>query len=132
MGLITVIVGSVTLGVRYLDKFRSKFMKVTLSNGTISNTVVSICLFVASFFGFTVSCTYILAPCLLLVSKKDRKKSINLYKAAQAIIFAISITLGSMFLSVSVSYILLWLDYNGPYSNLNPFINYEPYTDFIA
>lgn len=132
MGLITVIFGSVTLGVRYLDKFRSKFMKVTLSNGTIANTIVSLCLFIASFFGFTVSCTYILAPSLLLVSKKDRKKTINLYKAAQAVIFAISITLGSMFLSVSVSYILLWLDYNGPYSNLSPYINEAPYYDFTA
>jgi phosphate/sulfate permease len=132
VGLVTVILGSVTLGVRYLDKFRSKFMKVTLSNGTISNTIVSLCLFFASFFGFTVSSTYILAPCLLLLSKKDRKKGINLYKAAQAVIFAISITLGSMFLSVGVSYVLLWLDYHGPYSNLSPYINLDPYQDFTT
>lgn len=125
VGLVSVIIGSVTLGVRYLDKFRSKFMKVTLSNGFIANTSVSLCLFFASFFGFTVSCTYILSPCLLMLTKKDKGKTINPLKAAMAVIFAISITLGSMFLSVSVSYILLDLDYNGPYSNLNPYINYS-------
>lgn len=108
------ILGSITLGVRYLDKFRSKFMKVTLSNGFISNTCVSLCLFFSSYLGFTVSCTYILSPCLILLTKKDKNKKINPYMAAKAIIFAISITMGSMFLSVGISYILLDLDYNGP------------------
>lgn len=75
------IAGSITLGVRYLDKFRSKFMKVTLSNGLIANTCSSLCLFFASYFGFTVSCTYILSPCLLLLTKKDKNKSINPFLA---------------------------------------------------
>lgn len=100
-------------------------MKVTLSNGFISNTCVSLCLFLASFFGFTVSCTYILAPCLMMLTKKDKGKTLNPYKAGMAVVFAISITLVSMFLSVCVSWLLLDLDYNGPYSNLNPYINYS-------
>jgi len=117
-------IGSVTLGVRYLDKFRSKFMNVTLSNGFICNTCVSLCLFFSSFLGFTVSCTYILAPSLVLLTKMEKGKSINPYKAAMAVIFAICITLMSMFLSVSVSWFLLYLDYKGPYSNLDDkFIN---------
>lgn len=37
-----------------------------------------------------------------------------------------------MFLSVSVSYVLLWLDYHGPYSNLSPYINLDPYQDFTT
>ena len=48
VGLFSVIAGSVTLGVRYMHKFRSKFMKITLSNGFISNTCVSLCLFLSS------------------------------------------------------------------------------------
>jgi phosphate/sulfate permease len=123
VGLFSVIAGSVTLGVRYMHKFRSKFMKITLSNGFISNTCVSLCLFLSSYLGFTVSCTYILAPCLLLLTKKDKNKMINWYKAAKAVIFAITITLGSAFLSVAMSWILLKLDYDGPYSNLNTYIN---------
>ena len=116
VGLVSVIFGSVTLGVRYLDKFRSKFMKITLSNGFISNTCVSVCLFSSSYLGFTVSCTYILAPCLLLLTKQDKKKSINPYKAVKAVLFAIMITLMSAFMSVIISLILLDLDYNGPYN----------------
>ena len=116
VGLVSVIFGSVTLGVRYLDKFRSKFMKITLSNGFISNTCVSVCLFFSSYLGFTVSCTYILAPCLLLLTKQDKKKSINPYKAVKAVLFAIMITLMSAFMSVIISLILLDLDYNGPYN----------------
>jgi hypothetical protein len=54
----------------------------------------------------------------------EKGKSINPYKAAMAVIFAICITLMSMFLSVSVSWFLLYLDYKGPYSNLDDkFIN---------
>jgi phosphate/sulfate permease len=123
VGIVSVICGSITLGVRYLDKFRSKFMKVTLSNGFICNTCTSICLFLASSLGFTVSCTYILAPSLLLCTKLDRKKMINTYKALIAVVFAVLVTCMSMFLSVIVSYIMLYLDYKGPFSNLDPYYN---------
>jgi phosphate/sulfate permease len=71
IGLVSVILGTITLGVRYLDKYRSKFMKITLSNGFIANTIVSLVLFFASSLNYTVSCTYILAPCLLLLRKMD-------------------------------------------------------------
>jgi len=98
-------------------------MKVTLSNGCIANTCTSICLFTASFLGFTVSCTYILSPCLLMLTKLDKKKSIRPLMAARAVIFAVIITLGSMLLTVSVSYCLLWLDYEGPYNDLSPYYN---------
>jgi len=46
-------------------------MKITLSNGFIANTVVSLVLFLSSSINYTVSCTYILAPCLLLLRKLD-------------------------------------------------------------
>ena len=89
-------------------------MAISLSNGFIANTCVSLVLFFSSYMGFTVSCTYILSPCLLLLRKKDKGKSLNVYKGLKAVIFAVSITLVSAFLSVTVSYFLLWLDYNGP------------------
>ena len=119
IGLVSVLFGTLTLGVRYLNKYRNKFMKVTLANGFIANTCVSLALFLASSLNFTVSCTYILAPCLLLLRKKDENKKINKYKAVNAVIFAVSITLISAFLSVSTSWILLYLDYDGPYHNQN-------------
>jgi phosphate/sulfate permease len=81
IGLISVSLGSITLGKRYLYKFRHKFMKTTLTNGYIANTCVALVLFFSSLLNFTVSCTYILMPCLLLLHKKDRKKQINIYKA---------------------------------------------------
>jgi phosphate/sulfate permease len=81
IGLISVSFGSITLGKRYLYKFRHKFMKTTLTNGFIANTCVALVLFFASLLNFTVSCTYILMPCLLLLHKQDRKKKINIYKA---------------------------------------------------
>lgn len=114
IGLVSVLLGTITLGVRYLDKYRHKFMKITCSNGFIANTCVSLVLFFASSLNYTVSCTYILTPCLLLLRKMDEKKQINKFKAVKAIIFAISITLVSAFLSVGTSWILLYLDYNGP------------------
>jgi phosphate/sulfate permease len=81
IGLISVSFGSITLGKRYLYKFRHKFMKTTLTNGFIANTCVALILFFSSLLNFTVSCTYILMPCLLLLHKQDRKKKINIYKA---------------------------------------------------
>ena len=96
-------------------------MKTTLTNGFIANTCVSLTLFMSSLLNFTVSCTYILMPCLLLLFKLDRKKSVNTYKAIQAVLIAIGITAMSAGLSVVVSYGLLYLDYSGPgaaYNNL--------------
>ena len=81
IGLISVSFGSITLGKRYLYKFRANFMKTTLINGFIANTCVALVLFLSSLLNFTVSCTYILMPCLLLLSKLDRDKNINIYKA---------------------------------------------------
>ena len=116
IGLISVLFGTVTIGVRYLDKHREKFMRISLSNGFIVNTCVSCVLFFASYLGFTVSCNYILAPSLVLLSQKDKGRKVNKFKSAKAIIFAIGVTLFSAFFSVTMSYCLLWLDYNGPYS----------------
>jgi len=81
IGLISVSLGSITLGKRYLYKFRHKFMKTTLTNGFIANTCVALVLFLSSALNFTVSCTYILMPCLLLLYKQDHDKQINKYKA---------------------------------------------------
>lgn len=125
IALFAVVMGAISLGVRYLDKFRSKFMRVSLSNGCIANTCASLCLFLSSFLGFTVSCTYILSPCLLMLTKMDRHKKIRPLLAAKAVIFAVGITFMSMLLTVCVAYSLLWLDYEGPYNSLNPYYNYN-------
>ena len=119
VGLVSVLLGIVTIGVRYLDKHREKFMKVSLLNGFIANTVASCCLFFSSYLGFTVSCTYILVPALTLLAKKDTGKTLDKFKSAKAILFAIGVTIFSAFFSVITAYCLLWLDYNGPYSNSN-------------
>jgi len=74
-----VVLGTITLGKRYLVKYRAKFMKTSLANGFIANTCVSLCLFFASAFAYTVSCTYILSPSLLLLYKRDRGKSFDRY-----------------------------------------------------
>jgi hypothetical protein len=60
-----------------------------------------------------------------MLTKKDKGKRLNLLKAAMAVLFAISITLGSMLLSVCVSWLLLSLDYNGPYNSVGNYINYN-------
>ena len=119
IGLLSVSFGTVTLGKRYLYKFRGKFMQTTLFNGFIANTCTALVLFLSSLLNFTVSCTYILMPCLLLLSKIDKQKKINIYKAIQAVILAIGITIMSAFLSVITSYFLLYLDYSGPNAAFN-------------
>ena len=94
-------------------------MKTTIANGFIANTCVSIMLFAASFLNFTVSSTYILMPCLLMLKKKESKKNINPYKAIKAVIFAVFITVFSMAMSVVMSWGLLYLDYKGPHHDQN-------------
>ena len=71
IGLVSVLLGSVLLGQRLLYKYRKNFMKTTIANGFIANTCISIMLFAASFLNFTVSSTYILMPCLLMLKKKE-------------------------------------------------------------
>jgi phosphate/sulfate permease len=119
IGLLSVSLGSITLGKRYLYKFRHNFMKTTLTNGFIANTCVSIVLFFSSMLNFTVSCTYILMPCLLLLYKLDKGKSIDIYKAIQAVLIACTITFGSALLSVVCTWGLLYLDYSGPGAEFN-------------
>jgi phosphate/sulfate permease len=119
IGLISVSLGSITLGKRYLNKFRHKFMKTNLTNGFIANTCVALVLFFSSLLNFTVSCTYILMPCLMLLHNQDRNKKINIYKATQAVLLAIGITFLSALLSVITSYGLLYLDYSGPRAAFN-------------
>ena len=119
IGLISVSLGSITLGKRYLYKFRSHFMQTMLIDGFIANTCVALVLFMSSLMNFTVSCTYILFPSLLLLSKLRSHENINKYKAIQAVIVAIGITVMSAFLSVVTCYILLYLDYNGPNAAFN-------------
>lgn len=94
-------------------------MNVTASNGIIANTCCAIMLYSASMMNFTISGTYILMPILLILRKKDQKKPVNKLKAFKAIIGAIFITILSMFMSVAMSCLLLWLDYKGPYAELN-------------
>ena len=108
--------GSFLLGQRLLYKSKKKFMNVTSSNGIIANTSVSIMLYFSSMLNFTISGTYILVPTLLLLRKRDEKKSINTLKALKATIAAIFITALSMFLSVIMSCLLLYLDYKGPHA----------------
>ena len=114
IGLASVLFGSILLGQRLLYKYRKNFMKTTIANGFIANTCVSIMLFAASFLNFTVSSTYILMPCLLMLKKKESKKPVNPFKAIKAVIFAVFITVFSMAMSVGISWVLLYLDYKGP------------------
>lgn len=119
IGIASVLIGSFLLGQRLLYKQKKKFMNVTASNGIIANTCASIMLYSASMMNFTISGTYILMPILLLLRKKDQNKHINKLKAIKAIIGAVFITALSMFLSVTMSCLLLWLDYKGPNSTMN-------------
>ena len=119
IGLVSVLVGTLLLGRRLLYKQRKKFMKTTISNGTIVNTCTALLLFLASSLNQTVSCTYILVPSLVILQQVESNKQLNYYKAMKAVIFAVAITLFSAFFSVITSTILLWLDYNGPYSEMN-------------
>mmetsp|Transcript_87839 Transcript_87839/g.121000 ORF Transcript_87839/g.121000 Transcript_87839/m.121000 type:complete len:107 (+) Transcript_87839:1316-1636(+) len=67
IGLSSLVLGSITLGKRYLHKYRQKFMSISLANGCIANTCVAIILLTASFTNFTVSCSNCLASCLYLL-----------------------------------------------------------------
>jgi phosphate/sulfate permease len=46
IGLFSLILGVLTLGKRYLHKYRKKFMKTTLANGMIANTSASVILLI--------------------------------------------------------------------------------------
>ena len=94
-------------------------MNVTGSNGIIANTCTAIMLYSASMMNFTISGTYILMPILLLLRKRDENKSINKLKAIKSVIGAAFITALSMFMSVMMSCVLLYLDYKGPYASIN-------------
>ena len=119
VGLVSVLLGNILLGQRLLYKQRAKFMKTTISNGFIANTCVSIMLFLASSLNQTISSTYILLPCLLILKKKESGKKVNPYKTMKAVIFAVFITVFSMSMSVVMSWTLLWLDYRGPHHEQN-------------
>ena len=119
IGLSSLLLGVVTIGTRYLHNYRKRFMSISLSNGCIANTIASIVLFTASYLNFTVSCTYVLASSLYLIRKKDKQSSINKYKAVKAVLFALFIIILSAMVSVVTTWLLLDLDYNGPYSEIN-------------
>ena len=103
-------------------------MNVTSSNGVIANTSVAIMLYASSMANFTISGTYILVPTLLLLRKRDEGKSMNKFKAIKAVISAVFVTVLSMFLSVIMSCLLLWLDYKGPNSSSNDVFHQENQT----
>ena len=128
VGIASVMIGSFLLGQRLLYKQKKRFMNVTSSNGIIANTSVAIMLYASSMANFTISGTYILVPTLLLLRKRDEKKSINKFKAVKAVISAILVTALSMFLSVIMSCLLLWLDYKGPNSSENDIFYQENQT----
>ena len=58
-------------------------------------------------------------PILLLLRKRDENKPINKLKAIKSVIGAAFITALSMFMSVMMSCVLLYLDYKGPYASIN-------------
>ena len=76
-------------------------------------------LYTASLMNYTISGTYILMPTLVLLRKRDMNKAINKLKALKVVIQIFGVTLFSMFLSVLLSVLFLYLDYNGPYSDYN-------------
>ena len=76
-------------------------------------------LYAASIANFTISGTYILMPTLVMLRKRDMKKTINKLKALKVVIQVIFVTLFSSLLSVVLSIFFLYLDYNGPYADYN-------------
>lgn len=125
IGLISILLGIITLGIRYMHKFRNKFMAVNISNGFIGNTCCSLVLFLSSYLGFTISDTYILESCMYMLCKIDKNKSFDLFVVAKNIIFALAIILISASITVAVSFFLLYLDYNGPHLN-DKFVYIQP------
>lgn len=116
IALFSILAGTVTLGGRYLNKYRDKFMNISSTNGFIANTITSILLFFSSYLGYTVSSSYIYLPILGFLTYRDGIAKFDVYKSAKAFIYAAAAIFISAFASVSVSYGLLWLDYAGPYS----------------
>ena len=92
---------------------------MTSLNGIIANTSAAIILYIASLANYTISGTYILMPTLFLLRKREMNKRINRLKTIKVVIGAIFVTLFSMFLSVIMSIIFLYLDYKGPYNQYN-------------
>lgn len=88
-------------------------MGVSLSNGCIINTCASLVLFLASYMNLTVSCTYILIPCLMLIRKREKGHFVNKYKVMKGLFFAFIIMVLSAAASVISSFLLLDLDYKG-------------------
>lgn len=60
IGLASLVLGVLTLGKRYLHKYRKKFMRTTLANGMIANTSAGIILLAFSLLGYPCSCTYLI------------------------------------------------------------------------
>jgi phosphate/sulfate permease len=119
VGLVSLIVGTVTIGQRYLHNYRQRFMTISVSNGTIANTCCAIVLLGSSWANYTVSCTYLLVPALALVRSADEGKPLDKYKMMKGGIFAFFVIFMSASVSVICSWALLSLDYNGPNNELN-------------
>ena len=119
VGLVSLIVGAVTIGQRYLHNYRQRFMTITVSNGTIANTCCAVVLLASSWANFTVSCTYLLVPALALLRNADKNKPLNKYKMMKGGLFALFVIFMSASVSVLTSWLLLSLDYQGPNNSLN-------------
>lgn len=111
IGLVSLIAGFLTLGMRYLSKNKARYMKTTLSNGFIANTSASIVLLFSSSLGFPISCTHVIIPVIYLLRKKEKKKSIKLNKAARAVTIGIAVVGICYFFNIFVSWILLSLNH---------------------
>jgi phosphate/sulfate permease len=69
IGLASLVFGVLTLGKRYLHKYRKKFMRTTLANGMIINTSASIILLLCSLLGYPCSCTYLIVPNIFMMNR---------------------------------------------------------------
>jgi len=100
IGLVSLILGVLTLGKRYLHKYRKKFMATTLANGFIANTSASVCLLVCSFFGFPASLTYLITPNIYLLHKLQKKKKMKMRKIVKSTLFVIGTVIASALISI--------------------------------
>eukprot|EP00347_Sterkiella_histriomuscorum_P021274 403334582 len=110
IGLISLILGVLTLGKRYLHKYRKKFMKTTLSNGFIANTSASICLLICSFFGYPASLTYLITPNIYLLNKVSKGKKMKFKKIWQGVLFVLGTVIACALFSLGLYYLFSSMD----------------------
>ncbi|TNV73460.1 hypothetical protein FGO68_gene476 [Halteria grandinella] len=116
IGLASLILGVLTLGKRYLHKYRKKFMKTTLANGMIANTSASLILLGCSLLGYPCSCTYLIIPNIFMLSRMHENRPIlnDKKKIGKIILFFFAIIVMSGTLSITLFSFFSWLRNDDP------------------